>query len=113
MALFVMMAFRTGQVKAQSDFVSAGIDAAGVTGSISASVGQTFYVVINSPDFSISKGVQQSYPGTFRWQLPITRPKPGKRNDFVFPGDLMADHHYVAFGCHSSRHQFLQALQGL
>lgn len=108
--MFGMISCITIHVKAQSGFVSAGIEITGVSGSISASVGQTFDFFMNGHDALISEGLQQLYPGTFKWQLPITRLQPYKSADFVFPDDLMACHLDCAFGCHSSRHQFLQVL---
>jgi len=96
------MAFSSRQVKAQSGFVSAGIEITGASGSLSASAGQTFDIEISGPAATISEGLQQMYPGTFRWQLPFTGPVPSNNDKHPASGDWMTISSRMFLSCHKS-----------
>lgn len=46
---------------AQQEFTSAGGDASSVSGSVSFSYGQVFYITVNNSTESVAQGVQQAY----------------------------------------------------
>ncbi len=60
--VFLLMFFASSLlIKAQSNTVSAGGDAAGSGGSVSFSIGQIDYINVSNANGSISQGVQQPY----------------------------------------------------
>lgn len=99
------LALSSLQVQAQSGFVSAGIEITGLSGSLSASAGQTFDIEISGPGATISEGVHQLYPGTFKWQLPYTGPVPNNNDKHLASGDLIKVSSRLLHGCHKSHEE--------